>query len=227
MMPRVVIGCERSGVIRRAFQAAGFWALSIDLEPADDGAGLGPNGGHWRGDLFDVLAMLAEESGREPDLFIVHPECTYLTSSGLHWNGRIPGRAAKTEAALDFVTRCWRVPARRRCLENPQGCINTRLPFMPRPQYVQPYEFGDDASKRTGLWLENLPPLVADPATRFPGRWVAGPHGPVERWANQTDSGQNRLGPSPERAALRSETYPGIAGAMVAQWGPLLMGAIS
>jgi hypothetical protein len=202
-------------MLRRAFQARGHWALSIDLAPADDGATLGANGGHWQGDPFDVLAMIGEESGREPDLFIVHPDCRYLASSGLHWNMRRPERAALTEAALIFVKRCWNVPAARTCLENPQGCINTRLPFMPRPQYVQPYDFGDDASKRTGLWLRNLPSLA--PTRRVSGRIVNG----RERWSNQTDSGQNRLGPSPRRAAMRAETYPGIAAAMAEQWGGL------
>lgn len=220
MIPRVVIGGERSGIIRRAFQARGIWAMSIDLAPADDGAGIADGrylGGHWQGDLFDVLSMLEDESGRMPDLFIVHPPCTYLSSSGLHWNVRRPERAALTDAALRFVEQCWQVPAARTCLENPQGCINTRLPFMPRPQYVQPYEFGDDASKKTGLWLRNLPPLV--PTMRIPGRLVNG----RERWSNQTDSGQNRLAPSATRSAERAQTYPGIAAAMADQWGSLLL----
>lgn len=223
MTPRAVIGGERSGIIRRALQARGIWAMSIDLEPADDGAGIGRMGGHWQGDMFDVLSMLEDESQRVPDIFIVHPVCTYLCSSGLHWNTRRPERAALTDEALRFVERCWKVPARRTCLENPQGCINSRLPFMPRPQYVQPYQFGDDASKKTGLWLRELPPLA--PTLRIPGRIVGyDKRGrPIERWANQTDSGQNRLGPSDTRAAERSQTYPGIAAAMAQQWGDILL----
>lgn len=84
---------------------------------------------------------------------------------------------------------------------------------MPKPQYVQPYDFGEDASKKTGLWLRGLSPLV--PTERVAGRIVNG----KERWANQTDSGQNNLGPSDDRWKLRSYTYQGIADAMADQWG--------
>jgi hypothetical protein len=100
----------------------------------------------------------------------------------------------------------------RLCLENPVGAISTAI--RPADQYVQPYQFGDDASKKTGLWLIGLPALLIDPAARVPGRAVNG----RERWANQTDSGQNRLGPSADRADLRAQTYPGIAAAMADQW---------
>ena len=79
-------------------------------------------------------------------------------------------------------------------------------------QYVQPYDFGDDASKKTGLWLNDLPLLT--PTKRVPGRIVNG----KERWGNQTDSGQNRLGPSADRWRVRSQTYPGLAAAMADQW---------
>lgn len=138
--------------------------------------------------------------------------------------GRQAGRQAKTDAALEFVRRllgCTKI--RRRGLENPTGCIGTRI--RKADQYVHPYEFGDDASKKTGLWLANLPKLRIDPAARFSGRWVEWPRGSgnmVERWSNQTDSGQNRLGPSETRAAERAVTYPGLAQAMADQWGELL-----
>ncbi len=217
---RVYIGCERSGQLRRAFQQAGHYAVSIDTEPADDGVrGLGESGGHLQGDLFDMLLRMVYV----PDLFIVHPPCTYLCSSGLHWNQRVPGRATHTTAALAFVSRCWELPFERVVLENPQGCINTRLPFMPRPQYVQPYMFGDDASKKTGLWLRGVPPLqLPRPDQWVMPRYVRSASGTMlPRWSNQTDSGQNKLPPSPDRAKQRSETYPGIARAFVTQWGNL------
>lgn len=105
------------------------------------------------------------------------------------------------------------------CLENPQGRINTRLSFMPRPQYVQPYQFGADASKKTGLWLRGLPFLPIDPLKRFPGRWVLYKGKWVERWSNQTDSGQNREPPADDRWKIRSETYPQIAEAFAQAWG--------
>jgi hypothetical protein len=156
------------------------------------------------------------------DLVIVHPPCTYLTGSGLHWNKRRPERAALTEEAIRFTEKAW---AHRRtvgamALENPVGCLSTRSSLGKPTQIIQPYQFGDDASKRTCLWLENLPPLSIDPLKRVPGRLVTLPSGAVvERWANQTDSGQNRLPPSEDRWKKRSETYPGIANAMAEDWG--------
>lgn len=149
------------------------------------------------------------------DMMLAFPPCTYLTSSGLHWNGRIPGRAEKTEEALEFVRCLMSAPIEFIAIENPQGCIGTRI--RPASQYIQPYEFGADASKKTGLWLKNLPLLM--PTRRVPGRKVFHNGKEVERWSNQTDSGQNRLGPSEDRWALRSITYPGIADAFVDQWG--------
>lgn len=89
--------------------------------------------------------------------------------------------------------------------------------YRPYDQSIQPYDFGEDASKRTCLWLTGLPLLV--PTARFPGRMVMYKGKLVERWSNQTDSGQNRLGPSETRHIERARTYPGIARAKAAQWG--------
>lgn len=153
------------------------------------------------------------------DMLIGHPDCTYLCSSGLHWNKRVPGRQQLTNAALDFVREMMDLPIAKIAIENPIGCISTQIR---RPdQIIQPYEFGDDASKRTCLWLKGLPPLPLDPAARFAGRHVIDPKTKkiVERWSNQTDSGQNRLGPSDRRAADRAVTYAGIARAMADTWG--------
>lgn len=210
---RVLIGGETSGVIRRAFRVRGHDAYSCDLLECQDNSEY-----HYQCDMFEILPLDSW------DLFIVHPDCTFLTSSGLHWNKRIAGREQATLKALDFVRRCLDVPknykVRRLCLENPPGRIGTAI--CKADQYVQPYQFGDDASKKTGLWLYNLPPLKIDPAKRCPGRIVkSGPYAGKERWSNQTDSGQNNLGPSADRWQLRAETYPGIAAAMAEQWGIL------
>jgi hypothetical protein len=108
-------------------------------------------------------------------------------------------------------------------VENPTGCISTRI--RPFDQRIQPYEFGADASKGTCLWLNGLPVLQKDPAQRIPGRKVEWPRGSgriVERWSNQTDSGQNRLGPSETRGQDRARTYPGVARAMAVQWSEYL-----
>jgi hypothetical protein len=149
------------------------------------------------------------------DMMIAHPDCTYLCSSGLHWNERVPGRSQKTEDALEFVRVLMAAPIHSIAIENPIGRINTAI--RSPDQYIQPYEYGHDASKRTGLWLKNLPPLR--PTEFVEPRIIDG----KPRWANQCDSGQNKLGPSPDRWKLRAATYPGWALAMAEQWGGLVL----
>jgi hypothetical protein len=147
---------------------------------------------------------------------VAHPPFTYLCSSGLHWNRRRPERAQHTEMALEFVRLLMAAPIPRIAIENPVGCISTRI--RKPDQIVQPYQFGDDASKRTALWLKELPPLRQ---TAFvEPRMIDG----KPRWSNQTDSGQNRLAPSDDRWKLRAETYVGIATAMARQWGGMNSG---
>lgn len=213
---RVLIGCERSGVMREAFRARGHNAWSCDLAPAEDGSPF-----HIQSDCLLTLKCgltrtLADgwlKSTDPWDLFIVHPPCTYLCSSGMHWNKRRPERQARTERAYEFATRCLSAPVSRLCMENPIGILSTRI--RKPDQIVQPWQFGDDASKATCLWLNNLPRLV--PTSAVNPRIVNG----KKRWSNQTDSGQNRLGPSPERSMNRARTYRGIAEAMAEQWGAL------
>lgn len=196
---RVLVACEFSGIVRSAFAAAGHFAMSCDLLPTEI------PGPHYQGDVRDIL------SAGWADLMICHPDCTYLSSSGLHWNTRIPGRAAKTLEALEFVRTLLNAPIEHIALENSIGCISTQIR---RPdQIIQPHQFGEDASKATCLWLKNLPLLV--PTQQVAPRIV----NDKPRWANQTNSGQNRLTPSPDRWKDRSRTYRGIATAMAQQWG--------
>jgi hypothetical protein len=131
--------------------------------------------------------------------------------SGLHWNKRDPARAAKTEEALEFVRTLMSAPIERIALENPVSCISSRI--RKPDQIIQPYEFGEDASKKTCLWLKNLDLLT--PTQMAAPRLVDG----KPRWSNQTDSGQNRLGPSEDRWKERSRTFVGVAKAMAEQWG--------
>lgn len=147
------------------------------------------------------------------DLMIAHPPCTYLCSSGLHWNKRRPERALLTEESLDFVRLLMNAPIPRIAIENPIGCIGTRI--RKADQTIHPHQFGHDASKATCLWLKGLPLLV--PTAHVAPRLVDG----KKRWANQTDSGQNSLPPSDDRWKIRSATYAGIAEAMATQWGAL------
>jgi len=199
---KALVACESSGIVREALRAVGLDAWSCDLQTADDGS---PN--HIQGDVRNVL-------DQNWDLMIAHPECTYLCSSGMHWTTRGLRDPQLTENALEFVRLLMAAPIPRIAIENPVGAISTRI--RKPDQIIQPYQFGDDASKRTCLWLKGLPKLV--PTTIIPGRVVTANGKQVERWANQTDSGQNKLGPSEERWKLRSKTYQGIANAMAQQW---------
>lgn len=235
--PSVLIGCESSGVVREAFRRLGCDAWSCDLLPAADGSQF-----HIVGDVRSVVLS------RVWDLFICHPPCTYLTLSAA-WAfkegpyhqrvkaGTLTGaarRAARSEA-VEFVDGLWRAPVKLKAFENPRGFLSTM--WRKPSQTIQPYEFGSDASKATCLWLDGLPLLVgtkyieprlvcSDCGTVF----AYGQHKcPVclsqefrPRWANQTDSGQNRLSPSDDRWQKRSETFPGIGEAMAALWVPVL-----
>jgi len=205
MKPRL-IAYERSGIVRKAFRDAGFDAWSCDLEQAEDGSKY-----HIKGDAIETIRS------RRWSLIVAHPPCQYLCVSGLHWNKRRPERAEKTrEAQAEFLKAVCvaYLNSERYVFENPVGCMSKR--WRKPDQYIQPFEFGSDASKKTGLWLHNLPRLK--PTQMIAPRMVDG----KPRWANQTDSGQNRLGPSPNRSMDRARTYAGIARAMVEQWGPLI-----
>jgi len=195
---RVLVACEYSGRVRDAFIARGHDALSCDLLPTD------APGPHYTGDIRDIIS-------HHWDMMIAFPPCTYLCSSGLHWNTRRPDRAQLTEDALEFVRMLMDAPIARIAIENPTGCISTRI--RKPDQAIHPYQYGHDASKKTCLWLKNLPLLR--PTQYVEPRMVNG----KPRWANQTDSGQNKLTPSPDRWKIRSETYKGIARAMANQWG--------
>ena len=174
----------------------GHDAWSCDLLPADDGSPF-----HIQGDVSEHL-----DEGW--DLMIGHPPCTYVCVSGLHWNKRRPGRAQKTEEALDFVRLLMDAPIPKIAIENPVSCISTRI--RKPDQTIQPYEFGHPESKRTCLWLKGLPKLRKTDVLPLPESG---------RWENQTPSGQNKLGPSTDRWKARSKTYTGIAKAMAEQWG--------
>ena len=160
------------------------------------------------------------------DLMIAHPPCTYLTNSaewafgdGPYHQRVKPGTlvgAARREArqeAVEFVRLLLNAPIERIALENPVGCISRHI--RKPSQTIQPWQFGDDASKITCLWLKGLTLLV--PTTAIEPRIVNG----RPRWGNQTDGGQNKLTPSDDRWKLRSKTYQGVADAMADQWGAL------
>ncbi|AET42286.1 DNA methyltransferase [Ruegeria phage DSS3-P1] len=230
---RVLIGYECSGAVRRAFRRLGFDAWSCDIQASRDDSEY-----HYEGDIWAVL-----EEYPHWDFAVFHPPCTYLTNSaawafkdpdfdkhpgvGYHQKvkpGTLTGQARRDarDASLEEVARLIDLPFPK-VIENPRGFIGTML--TPATQTIQPYEYGSDASKATCLWNRPAREGGAVPPALKPTYYIA-PRivGGKERWSNQTDSGQNRLSPSDNRADERSETFPGIASAMAAQWGGWLLG---
>lgn len=209
---RVLVACEFSGVVRRAFRALGHEAWSCDLLPAEDGSEF-----HLQGDCLSVL-------GDSWDLLIAHPPCTRLSNSGVlrlyregkKINGIDPLKWAEMEAGANFFAALWNSDIARICVENPimhghaKQVIKSvsKIPLS-KPQRIQPFEFGHPESKATLLWTRGLPRLKHTCILALPE---------CGHWENQTPSGQNKLGPSPERAANRARTYSGIARAMAEQW---------
>jgi len=200
-MSRVLIACEFSGIVRRAFAALGHDAWSCDLLPAED-----RSNHHIIGDLRDHLA-----DGW--DLLIVcHPPCTRLCNSGVRWLSAPPrGRTlhemwADLDAGAALFSDCWNAPVERIAVENPvmHRHAKARIRNYQEPsQSIQPWQFGDAEAKRTCFWLKNLPPLVPTHSTR--------PETVVHRvW---------RMPPGPDRQKERSRFFPGVAAAMAEQWG--------
>ncbi len=210
MIPlRVLVVCESSGTVRGAFRALGHDAWSCDLLPADDGSPY-----HLQCDALEAI-----RSGKW-DLVVAHPPCQFLSVSGIHWNDR--GRGwENTHKALQFVRDIMDACQCPYVIENPVSIISSRI--RKPDQIIQPYQFGEDASKKTCLWLSGLPQLTIDPDAYCPPRMVDG----KPRWANQTDSGQNKLPPSADRWKQRSKTYPGVARALATQLSTYLTGGRS
>jgi hypothetical protein len=184
---RVLIGCEKSGIVRDAFAARGHDAWSCDIQPSER------PGNH----IQDTILSHAIWK-RTWDLFIAHPDCTFLTVSGARWMS-IPWRQEAQLSALFFVRALWNMPADRICLENPVGKLSSL--WTAPTQIVEPYMFGDPFKKATCLWLKNLPTLQATNVVseRKQQCWLEAP--------------------SAERKSNRSRTYQGIADAMAEQWG--------
>lgn len=234
--PKVLIGYSACPLTREAFERAGCEAWTCDTLPSRDGN----TTRHIQSDIRPVLRLPCW------DFALLHPMCTFLTVSAAWAYGDGPyhqkvkpstlvgaARRAARDDALDNFRMLLSLPYPC-AIENPSPSFINKA-IRPPNQVIQPYDFGDNASKSTGLWLTRGVPLL-QATSRFPPRLVCsnkhtfayGLHKcPVcasgkylPRWGNQTDTGQNRLGPSDDNRWLeRSKTYPGIAAAMGAQWG--------
>jgi hypothetical protein len=223
---KVLVACEESQVVCKAFRAKGHEAYSCDI--------LQCSGGHPEWHIQDDVLNVLKQGGtpqvpsRYPvgwDLMIAHPPCTYLANSGVsHLYNKDKTinqeRWEKMKMAAHFFQKLWLCDIPKVCIENPimhgYGKAEAGIRFCyDAPEFkqvIQPWMFGEDASKATCLWLRNLPKLISTDIL---------PGGRKARRSNQTASGQNKLGPSPTRAAERARTYPKIAEAMADQWGCL------
>lgn len=141
----VLVACEFSGVVRRAFRARGHEAYSCDLLPADDQSPY-----HFQEDVLTVL-------NRGWDLMIAHPPCTRLTVAGARW---FKGREKEQQEAIEFCERLWAAPIRKIAIENPIGVLSTKSKLGKPSQIIQPWQFGHGETKATCLWLKSLPLLI-------------------------------------------------------------------
>ena len=204
---RVLIGCEFSGVVRRAFAALGHDVWSCDFEPAEDGSNR-----HIRGDVRDIL-----NDGWDL-LAVFHPPCTRLCNSGVRWLTKAPpGKTLdqmfrELDAGAEFFSTLWNAKIERVCVENPvmHRHAKERIANYQKPQIIQPWQFGDPQFKATGLYLRGLPPLEETNRLIPPKRGTD---------AHKQWSVVARAAPGPNRAKDRSRFFPGIARAMAEQWG--------
>ena len=150
-------------------------------------------GKHYKGDVLEILNQYW-------DLVIAFPPCTDLCVSGARWFEK-KRQDGSQQRSIDFFMQFVHCNAKRIAIENPVGIMSTK--YRKPDQVIQPYEYGHGEQKATCLWLKNLPLLV--PTDIVKGR-------EQKVW---------KMGPSPERAKMRSLTYQGVANAMAAQWGHL------
>lgn len=193
---KVLIACEFSGVVREAFKKKGHDAWSCDLLPTEI------EGNHIQDDVLNHL-----DEGW--DLMIGHPDCTYMSNSGVCWLHKDKSRWGKLEKACDFFKKlqCANIP--RICLENPIPHKYARENIGYYTQLIQPYQFGHAERKATCLWLKNLSPLKSTLDMKKI----------MEKRPKNLSQRVHYLTPGPDRWKERSRTFIGIADAMASQWG--------
>ncbi len=219
MTLNVLVACEESQAVTKQFRALGHNAYSCDL--------LNSSGGnpewHIKGDAIQI----AYDSSYDWDLMIAHPPCTYLAVSGARWlynkdGSRNEDRWVKQAEGLAFVRKLMDAPIEYIAIENPVSVISTQI--RKPDQIIQPYQFGDEASKKTCLWTKNLPNLIH---TNIVGKgemieWID-KNGKKKRQAKWYLDALSKAKTPEERRTLRSKTFEGIAKAMAEQWSEAIV----
>ena len=203
---RILIACEYSGIVREAFAKKGHDAWSCDILPTEI------PGNHIQGDVIELIDQQLRHKDSigtfRWDLMIAHPPCTYLCNSGVSWLHKTKGRWDKMIKGAKFFKRLLEAPIEKIVIENPvMHKYAKEIIGKKQDQTIQPWQYGEDASKRTCLWFKNVPNLK-------PTNIII-----KDKYANQTPSGRCNLPPSKDRGKIRSRTYVGIANAMADQWG--------
>jgi hypothetical protein len=218
---KILIACEYSGVVRDAFRKKGHDAWSCDLLSCDSDSTY-----HYQEDVLDVI-----NDGW--DMMIAHPPCTFLSSSGSAWfyhpddkhlpieqrrpHPKFPNRREDQENAYEFFMKLARADIKKIAVENPIGVVSTL--WRKPDQIIQPWMFGEEASKSTCLWLKNLPKLIP---TKIVGKgdiYFDKSGKKRARWFDR--AGTKNITNQVERMKERSKTFQGIADAMANQWGNL------
>lgn len=199
---KVLIACEESQEVCKAFRKRGHEAWSCDIQE--------PSGGHpeWhlQMDVFEAINL------HSWDMMIAHPPCTYLAVSGIHWNNKVSGRKEKTEEALEFVKKLMEVNISKICIENPISIISSRI--RKPDQIIRPFQFGENSTKATCLWLKNLTKLSPTNIIE-PEKHITKSGRVYDKWWFETCL----ISDLKKRAKVRSKTFLGIAEAMAEQWG--------
>ena len=196
----ILVACETSGTVREAFRKLGHNVQSCDLLPSDDNSVY-----HTVG---DVKKLLRPPIGLDKwDLVVMHPPCTALAVSGNAWYGQNMPKNQKRIEAIAWTLDLWEMAKKyshRVVMENPVGVLPIKA-----TQYVQPWQFGHPESKKTGLWLHNLPKLKESNNV----------YSDFEKLPKNKQQRLHYLPPSADRWKIRSKTFQGIADAMAQQWG--------
>ena len=215
-MRKILVACEESQAITKAFRKLGFEAYSCDLLPA---SGVHPEW-HIQGDA------IAEAYSGKYDMMIAHPPCTYLAVSGARWlynkdGSRNEERYENQAEALDFVQQLMNAPIEHIAIENPISVISSHI--RKPDQIVHPYMFGDKASKSTCLWLKNIPKLIPTDIVEK-GEFVEwiGKNGKKKRQPKWYYDALAKAKNPEERRTLRSKTFQGMADAIADQWSRVL-----